>query len=198
MDNAAAASDGTSSSAVVCAYARRLRRERFGADTPARWFRASSSSGCATHRLSLRWSRSAKTKRALRPAVTSRMAGLARHGRREGDGACRSSSGGRSTAPVRARSAASTQRALLAARLTTSALAVDGAALSFPAAPPVPTVAPVPSFFKCSTTHRQDTQKTPPRSCAPGRPSFAEPPSPPPRHCIPPAPRCSVLAQKVP
>ena len=32
----------------------------------------------------------------------------------------------------------------------------------------------------------------------PGRPSFAESPSPPPRRCIPPAPRCSVLAQKVP
>ena len=36
-DNVAAASDGASSSAVVRAYARRLRRERFGADTPARW-----------------------------------------------------------------------------------------------------------------------------------------------------------------
>ena len=63
-DNVAAASDGASSSAVVRAYARRLRCERFGADTPARWSRASSSSGCATRRSSPRWSRSAKTKRA--------------------------------------------------------------------------------------------------------------------------------------
>ena len=105
----------------------------------------------------------------------------------------------RSTAPVRARSAASTQRALLAAQMTTSALAVGGVALSFPAAPPVPTIVPVPPFFKCNTTpHRQDTQKTPPRPCAPGCPSFAEPPSPSPHRRIPPAPRCSVLAQKVP
>ena len=110
-----------------------------------------------------------------RPAATSRTAGLVRRGRREGDDACRSSSGGRSTAPVRACSAASTQRALLAAQLTTSALAVGGAALLFPAAPPVPTVTPVPPFFKCNPTHRQDTQKTTPRPCAPDRPSFAEP-----------------------